>query len=171
MVSVIQLAESWVKVYFPSKAILSNMSHFNDTWDSKMEQSFFVWLLARVAGDFWAAHWQCFTQLKATVLSFCPQEESKLQKQHLHVPLCEKHTTQKGEKIVHLVSLYIYRQQWMYQLEWVSSFSEKLSVDKLICHESYTGCPTTNKISTATAILRNNPVTVVLPLQCTAIVR
>lgn len=31
VVSVIQLAESWVKVYFPSKAILSNMSHFNDT--------------------------------------------------------------------------------------------------------------------------------------------
>lgn len=29
--SAAQLAESQVEVYFPSKAILANMSHFNDT--------------------------------------------------------------------------------------------------------------------------------------------
>lgn len=111
--------------------------HTSVTLETQNGAIFFVWLLARVAGDFWAVHWQCFTQLKE-LYSPSNLRKSRLQNSIFMSPYVRNTLLKKEKIIVHLVSLYIYHHQWMYQLEWVSRFSKKLSVDKLICHESHT---------------------------------
>lgn len=132
----------------------------------------FAWLLARVAGDFWTVHWQRFIQLKANVLSFCPQEETRLQSS-VFMSLCVENTsTQSGIKIVHLVSLYTYHHLWTYQLEQYFSYQKKFPIDQHICHESHTPtAPITIKINTLTPACLWGVIllTIVSSLQWTAI--
>lgn len=85
-----QLAESQVEVYFPSKAILANMSHFSDTWGSKWSNLVF---LAACQGS-----WRLLDCALTTVYSIknnctliLSPEGEKVAKQHLHVSLCGKH--------------------------------------------------------------------------------
>lgn len=153
-----QHAESQVELYFLSKAILANMSHFGDTWGSKWSN--LVCLAARQGS------WRLLDCALATVYSIkskctllwspgrregCKAAPSRLFMWKTQVP-------QTGIKIVHLVSLYAYHHQWTYQPERIFSHSKKFPVDKRICHESYTqAAPVTTEISLVASVSEEQP--------------